>query len=152
MCTVKCHVCNSLYTLSFQLLTLTFNFHFSCSIHAPVVCHCHSQQKKGVNTKNCNCSGSQKLQETQPSLTNRTTHRAICNGTADLRKTRPSLTMCHHTKLGSSTSNGVKTKRGEPQKWGALGLRPLEGEAWLTPRNTSALYVLLPCIKGCRDK
>jgi len=40
-------------------------------------------------------------------------------------------------------SKGVYSNRGEPQKWGALGPRPLAVEAWLNPLGTA-----LNCISG----
>ena len=58
--------------------------------------------------------------------------------------------MCYHVKSGSSTTKGVCTNIKEPQNYGALGHRPHEVGAWLTPKispfpvciTTSNLVVL----------
>ena len=43
--------------------------------------------------------------------------------------------MCYHAQCGRSSLKSVVTDRGEPQNWGALGLRPFEMVPWMNPQN-----------------
>jgi len=66
--------------------------------------------------------------------------------------------MYYHAEFGRSTSKGVDIDRGEPQSWGALGLRLLGMGGVADPNKQAASPHVLPRhnllfrVKGCTHK